>query len=444
MKFITLKKASEREIYESKSNAKVIFIAFLCAVSAWFIITMTRYPSEIKELRNIPVIVDTSGTTAGSNNLQVIGSGNYTVNVNFECSRTDYKRLNLGTVEAYVDFSNISSPGKQTFSVKVRSKNGATINSPQIYPPTITLDLDHIITDTVNLSPKHPNLKPADGKTIYSDDVKCEPIEVTIKGPESEIKKIDKTQCYAVYNKEMTLDESTDLISDSIQFLTEDGTPVNQQNFEISPPAVNLRVEVLTLKTVPVQASFNSVSEDFDTKSLKYHFEPSEITIGIPDNTDPPPSIDIPIQLSDLDIGYSKPYPLTDKRLSGTKDIDRKGSVTFVLEDDDLASKEITLTNNNIHLLQVPDNYYDYTIETQKLTVKVIGPKGIINDITASDLQAEVNLIGAENEVINPFQYDVVVSCKTRNNVWAVSTQKVTVNKTQKSAASAQSSTRNT
>ena len=314
--------------------------------------------------------------------------------------------------------------------------------SPQATPSTVKLNLDHIITDTVNLSAKFDKVVPADGKRI-DDNITPDPIEVTINGPEAELKKIDRTKCYAVFDQAITLDRSTNLISDRIELLTEDGNQIDQRYVTITPSAVNIPVDVLTIVSVPVQASFNSVSEDFDTDSLKYHFEPSEVKIGVPDNVEPPRSIDIPIQVSDLDIGYSKPYQLTDKRLSGSKDIDEIGSVTFVLEDDELASKEITLTDNNIHKLHVPNDDCEYTIETQKLTVKVIGPKNDINLITASDLRAEINLLGAEKEVINPFQYDVVVSCQTNNKVWAVSNQKVTVNRTLKSETTTQSANRN-
>ena len=78
MKFVKLKKASKREIYESKSNAFLMLLAFLCAVSAWFAISITVYPSETKTLTHIPLILETAGTTAGENNLKVIGKENYT------------------------------------------------------------------------------------------------------------------------------------------------------------------------------------------------------------------------------------------------------------------------------------------------------------------------------------------------------------------------------
>lgn len=446
MKFITLKKASKNDIYESKSNAMMLIIAFICAVTAWFIISMTYYPSENKELLNIPVVISTDGTTAGKNGLEVINNTEQFVNISFECSRTDYKRINKSTVQAYVDFDNITIAGEHTLSVQVKTtRNGLTMIDPVVSPETITLKLDKYskITKNVSTDREALMLNLPENKTIIDEELYCDPTEISIKGPESDLKMIDR--CVAVSDKAISLDSTKNITSKKILLLTEDGKEIPQNNITITPSAVNISAEVLTLKSVPIHPSFNSTSETFDTNSLKYHFEPSEITIGVPDNIEAPSAIEIPIHLNDLDIGYSKQYPLTDKRLSGTKDINNVESVTFTLEDDGLDSKDITLTKNELLTTHVPKDDCEYSIENKQITVRIIGPKDIISSITASDLQAEVNLTGADKQVTNPFPYDVDVSCKTHNNVWAVTTQlKVNISRTPKSETTTPAASRNT
>ena len=113
--------------------------------------------------------------------------------------------------------------------------------------------------------------------------------------------------------------------------------------------------------------------------------------------------------------------------------------MNVTLNDEGLASKEITLLGGNVGLLHVPSDGYSDAIVTETLTVKLIGPADVINDIKAADLDAEVNLLG-EDTSKNPdqFSYNVNVSCRTHNNVWCVEPPTVNIKKTLKEGATTQ------
>ena len=115
-------------------------------------------------------------------------------------------------------------------------------------------------------------------------------------------------------------------------------------------------------------------------------------------------------------------------------------NVKVTLKDEGLASKEITLAGGNVKLLHVPSDGYNYSIETAKITFKLIGPADVIDDIIAADLDATVNFLG-EDTSKNPdlFEYYVDVSCSTHNNVWCFNAPKVNIRKTAKEGAVKQS-----
>ena len=87
-----------------------------------------------------------------------------------------------------------------------------------------------------------------------------------------------------------------------------------------------------------------------------------------------------------------------------------------------------------------PSDNNDYTILTHQVKVKIVGPEDIINELTAQDLTASVNLLGVDTSK-DQFEPRIKVSCKTHNNVWAVGDVTVKVQKKPKEYKGTQSST---
>ena len=435
MKFIMLKKASKRELYESKSNAKLIILAFLCAVSAWFIITITKYPTKTVTIKDFPLVLNTKGTTAGDNNLEIINQDVQYIDISFECSLTDYNRLNAKTVEAYVDFSNISIAGPQTLSIKVKPKDeNIAIKSIQTEPSMVTLELDEFSTETFNLYADIPNLEIPENKYIDENGIYPDPVEITVNGPVSKLADIDN--CCAVYDKNIVLTSSvSNLTSSRIMLLDANGKEIDQKqnHITITPSVVNINADVMAMKSVPFTPKFISSSENFDPESLNTSFTPSEVTlIGDTETIESMQSIEILIQLDDFDIGkLTKTYNFTKRLPAGTKAIDDSETTEFAISAEGLDSKEVTISK--FIKVNEPNNDYIYNIETKTLTVKLIGPAETVKDITASELQAEVDLFGIEKETLQFFQIDVKISCKTHTDVWAVIKSKVNVSRTPKS-----------
>lgn len=436
-----LKNNKKHGINETTNNATLLLIAIICAIAAWFIVAMTIYPSESKTINNIPLKIDLSGTAAADNGLFVTDKNVEKVSVSFDCSRTDYSRINAETLEAYVEFDNITTEGKKTLTIKVEPTNDAELTNLRVYPETVVVELNKFEFKTISVKPKADKITVAEGK-IFGNKT-CEPAEITLKGPASKLATI--TDCYAVSDKELRdLDTSySGLNSDRFEFYDADGNIVDSTYITADPSTVNISIPVLTQKTVPFKVILSvPTNSNFDKESLDFTITPSELTIasGSSDVTLTDAPLEIPITLSTLDIGYSKDFSienmLTGKNVNNVSGIE---TVNVTLNDEGLASKEITLLGGNVGLLHVPSDGYSYSIVTETLTVKLIGPADVINDIKAADLDAEVNLLG-EDTSKNPdqFSYNVNVSCRTHNNVWCVEPPTVNIKKTLKEGATTQ------
>lgn len=422
---------------EAKGNLPMIILSLLLAILIWLVVAMTLYPSIPKTIENIPLSVDIAGSPAADSGLSVISCDVDTVDVQLVGSRTQIGNLNAENLTAYVDYENVTSTGKKTLSIKVKSDSGINYEVKSITPSTAVVELDKYDTLPFEVKPKIPNVKYAEGKTIDPDEFTCEPDIINITGPSAQLAKISSV--YAVSDRNLTLDSSYTLNSDEVQLFSEDGTRIDASSLLFDTSTFTINIPVLTQKTVKPVVQILNAPTDFDQSCLDFKMSADSLTIASNNSfSEIPDTLDIgKIPLSDLDIGYSNTFDISSV-LETSGMINKSGidSITVTLNDEGLAKKEIVLDGSSIRLSNTPNDNYDYDILTQKLTISVIGPEGVISELTASDFTADVNLLNADTSQ-DQFNYDVTISCLTHDNVWSVTKAKVSIKKTAKTVTTA-------
>lgn len=442
MKYKKLKNANRREILESRNNALMIALAFICALTAWYFVKMKFHDTTSREYEDVTVVADISGTTAEDNGLQVINSIG-TVNVSFEFSSKDSSRVTRNSIMAYVDLNNYSRADEYTSKVQLKSLNDVDLRNIHIYPETVTVELDKNEPKTVALTTSLPNIKAAAGKAL--GEFICDPAQVDISGPSRIINKIDRVEAFSEISK--TLDSKEIIYADRFNFYTEDGAKINNSKgnmITVNPKSVAITMPVFAQKNVPIVANFKTQDTNFDKSSLDYTFTPDNITLASDTGESIPDTHEVQIPLTDLiddnGIVYEKDYQIKTQLINQSQ----LETVHFKLNNTDLEVREITLSKNNIHQMQVPQDNYDYNIETEKITVKLVGPRDLINDITASDINANINLTNAESEKLMVFPIDVEVSCSEKfKKVFAIPVNKANIRKTPKSESANTSANKN-
>ncbi len=417
---------------EAKGNLPMIILSLLLAILIWLVVAMTLYPSIPKTIENIPLSVDIAGSPAADSGLSVISCDVDTVDVQLVGSRTQIGNLNAENLTAYVDYENVTSTGKKTLSIKVKSDSGINYEVKSITPSTAVVELDKYDTLPFEVKPQIPNVKYAEGKTIDPDEFTCEPDIINITGPSAQLAKISSV--YAVSDRNLTLDSSYTLNSDEVQLFSEDGTRIDASSLLFDTSTFTINIPVLTQKTVKPVVQILNAPTDFDQSCLDFKMSADSLTIASNNSfSEIPDTLDIgKIPLSDLDIGYSNTFDIsTVLETSGMINKSGIDSITVTLNDEGLAKKEIVLDGSSIRLSNTPNDNYDYDILTQKLTISVIGPEGVISELTASDFTADVNLLNADTSQ-DQFNYDVTISCLTHDNVWSVTKAKVSIKKTAK------------
>ncbi len=305
-----LKRIKHRLAKATQNNLSLAIYSVLIACFCWFVISMTLYPSVTKNIENVTISVDISGSSAAENGLSVISCDVKEVNIKVKGSRTQAANINSESFTAYIDADNISTAGRKTLPIKIKSNTGMQYEVESISPPTASVVLDKYDTIEMPVSPRIPNVVSVDGKTIYRDELICEPNVITITGPSAQLAKI--ANCYAVSNKKLTLDSSYTLQSDELQLCSEDGTIIDQTQISVNNSTFTISIPVLTQKTVDLTVQIVNAPAEFDKSSLKFIMSVDSLTIASRSSTSEiPDSLEIgKIVLSDLDIGFSKTFEI--------------------------------------------------------------------------------------------------------------------------------------
>ena len=100
------------------NNLSIAIFSFIIAIIAWFVISITIYPSTPKTINNINLSLDISQTSADENGLEVISCDVDKINVQIEGDRSQIGNLTKDDIVAKLDVDNVLVPGTKKLSIK--------------------------------------------------------------------------------------------------------------------------------------------------------------------------------------------------------------------------------------------------------------------------------------------------------------------------------------
>ena len=413
-----------------RNNFLLALLSLFLACIVWLIISMTQYPDALKTIEHIPLSTDISGSVAGNNGLSVISSDVKEVTVELLAGKTQVGSLNNETLEAYIDADSVTNPGTRTLTIKIRGASNINYEVKSVKPANATIVFDKMDTRTFDVSAQIPNVSVVDGKAIDQNDITCEPSEVRITGPSSQLDKISK--CIAVSNKELSLDSTYNLQSDELQLYTEDNALIDQSTMKLSDAVFNITIPVRTQKEVGLYVSIVDAPDNFDTDIIKFDMSSDSVVLACNNSkVEIPDMLDIgKVSLNELKPGFTKTFSISN-RLEGSdyENVSELETVTVKFDDSDFAQTSLVLDKSRISTSNEPDAAnYKYEVLTQRMEITLVGPEEVINEITPEDILADVNLINA-NLSTDQFSWNASFTCKY-DSVWVVTNSKVSVQRT--------------
>lgn len=397
--------------------------AVVLAVLIWFIISVTLYPTVTRTINNVPVVpIVTKGTAAEDFGLRPVNIDKKEISV-----RIFGKRYNIGDLSAedlqaqlIVD-SNVNKPGEYELEVKIVSKKKTNFDIKNISPSRIKVKFDSIIEKEFPIEVEAPNITVASGYLI--EPITVNPNTIKVKGPKEEIEKI--TKVVARTEEKKSLSESL-IISEASIVVYNGETIMSKENLNFNTNKIELRIPILMQKSLPFKLGIQNAPPDFDLSSLKYSLSKSKIDIAAPVNS----IRDLGevhlgyLNLHSVDLNSSFVYnvelPEKYKNLSGYSSI----NVNF--DWSNYSSKTISLDKSKIFIVNAPSKF-NIKIKTNNIwNIKLIGPKSVIDKITASNVIAEIDLLEA-NLNQSTYSMPVQIYSPQYHNIWAYGNYNATI-----------------
>ena len=409
-----------------QNDNAVRVLSLIIAIFTWIFVVVVVNPNTEAVVKDIPIQIDLSGTSAERLGLEIVSDEILLANVTVTGDRTVIGSLDSDDIVVSAVLTGISEPGTYSdIQLQVRKSSvGKSFEIETCSPSTITLKFDRKTTKTLPVSLELNDLTVADGYML--EQVITSPTSITVTGPENDVIKV--AGCIVRGNVGGEISASTVITSDII-LIDAEGKEIDNQHLTLSVDSVDITIPVLKRKTLPVEFTYINVPEGFDTQSINYMLSNDAIEVAGPEA--------LINQWSSINVGYIDLSELDSTReyefdiVLPSSFVNVKNITTliarFVLND----YETDTFTVSNIRLENIPENY-DVSVNTQKISkVTIVGPAEVISKMAKDELVAKIDMSQID---VNKGQYKVPVSIYStaNNNVWAVGEYSVVLNVTEK------------
>lgn len=401
------------------NNRFIQVLSILIAVVAWFLITTTVDPNQSTIVRNVPLTIDLTGTPAAAKQLNVIEGGDQTINVKVEGKRYRIATLTANDLVVTPTLTNVTMAGEYSLQLNVAKKD---VNDSDFtivsYQQSIKLSFDHVKSKQFPVEAVADNITAASG--YIKETPTANPNILTLTGAEKEIDQV--ARCVVVYDESAVLDDTLSAVGRLVLY-DEKGTELSPKHVTYSDTDFSITIPIYLQKTLPIEVSFINTN-GLDTSKFKLLLSQNNVNIAGPkDIINKREKITIgPIDLSKLDINSVFHFDLGLN--AGEIDIDNVGEIVVSVNADTFSSRTISLTKENILLRNAPADF-DVTLRSNAINnIKIIGNKDDIEQLSASELVAAIDLKNVEN---GTSRVRATIYATGEKFVWAVGDYSVTV-----------------
>lgn len=403
-----------------------MIISLLVAIVIWLAFTMTAFPEISVTIKNVPIDYSLDGTYADVVGLSIVGDTQATVNVKLTGLRYvvgDYSAQDLKIVP---NFDSVRASGIYELSLSVTSVKGDDIVVDQVEPGTVHAEFDYYITKTFSvedgtLKAELSNAYAESGYILDTDDITITPSEISVSGPKDYVDQV--TSCVVVLNEAVGLKESYSTANTSVKLYSGDAL-YDDSRVSIDTDSINVKIPVYMKKLLNLDVEVQTYFDQFDLSSLEYSVSPQSIIVRSQNS-----AIE---NLSEIFLGYidlrqisldsTFTFEIAESNYyTNISGIDT-ATVTFNLNG--YATKDVTIPNSQIYVVNVPDGYRA-VVETEKIrNVTIIGPEDVINEIGTSDVVAQIDLLDY-NVAAGDYIMTTTIYLPGYNTAWAVGSHKV-------------------
>lgn len=418
--------AERKRIKKNRGNLILALVSILLSVILWAVLSVTVFSDVQISLYDVPIDFNLEGSYANLASLSVISNDVSTVNLSFTGQRDSYKDYTNDDVKIRLNLDNVKASGAYDIPLIVESTRGDRISDVAIYPESVHIVFDRIVTKTLtvedgSLTVDLSNVQSAQDYAIDPEEIAVTPSQVTVSGPQDYIDQV--TSCVLSFDSSRTLNSSVNMRPDIVSLYNGDAV-FEHPSVTLGTTDFSVYISVYITKTLSLNFGIMGYTDEVDTDSIPYTMSAESILVrsqsAAIENID---QINLGfIDVKNIQPGYVQSFTIPEQtsnytNISGIDEV----QVSFPLEG--YSTKRITLSNSQIYTIN-GSSTYDVTVEQNRITVTVVGPEEILEQIDASDFVAQIDLIDY-GPITGTRFLTAYVYAPNYPNIWATGTNQV-------------------
>ena len=399
-------------------------VSLLIALGAWFVISVSAYPTTTVTYRNIAVEVDLEGSAAERNRLSVIDISEETVKATIKGQRASIGGLSSSDFVARPEITEVNDAGEYELKLNIECKDKNADFEYTVVPDKIKVSFDKIVSKSFDLTADIPNIVAADGYLKGNAEVTTP--SITITGPEERVNYI--TKCKIQNLSEMQLTESQEISEGNNLVLYHNNTVISSEGLSLSKNSFAINVPVTMRKTLPLVVSFINVPENLSLEDIEYTQSVKEIEVAAP-----PEKIEnlgeiylCTIDLRKVTPGYTVTVPLEFTEESEMENLSQVSEVTLEFPLENLTTRMITVSRNDIVIINKPADY-DIIPATTGWDITFVGEADALERLTVDDIVVQLDLSSVSSSITSNvyIRAPIKVYVPGDDVVWATGSQVV-------------------
>lgn len=372
------------------NNLSLKILSAVCAIIIWIIIVNVYDPSTSVTVSGVEVqLVNTESLTEKEYAYDVVDGSK--ISVYISGPRSIVTDIKAKDIVATADLSNVTVFSDYVdIDVKV-VKDGVSASSIEIAPKTtaIRLKIENRVTKTFNIDTELVGT-PADGYVIGGQQIS--PSSVKVTGTSSVVDSISSVKVsYDVSGATMNISDAA-----PIKIYDSQGTEIVDDRIELSKTAVDIKVNVLMTKTVPVTYKTKGTPADGYGVSGIDQAVTEAVIAGTEDALRDVNSIDVPD--SAIDVSGLNADKIFHVRLSsylpGNITVMSEGVVNVTVRIYPVSEKEISVPVTGIVLSNLPQGYNISFGDVTAVNITVTGEQSVLTALTVTGIIPTIDLSG--------------------------------------------------
>ncbi|MGI6031436.1 MAG: YbbR-like domain-containing protein [Eubacteriales bacterium] len=388
---------------KNKRDYLMMLVSFIIAIGLWGIAMNEENPDVTSYRPNVPVELVETGYGPSNVGLEVLEGQDQTVRVALTGKWRYLSGGYKGPLEAKVDLTGITEAGTYELPVEVDLGETTTIKA-RTEPATVSVTLDWMETVTL---PVKVEVVGTSQQNLVLSQISASPGTISVTGPKSQLENLSHLS--VVVDVSSVSDDA--VLTLPVSLINKSGEIVENPHITLEQTNVRVTIPVHKSKSVTVQApTTGSLPEGYWLKEIKV--APSSVLIvGSEEVLAGIDSIEcVAVDLSNIrqDTTVERALRLPDGVQCLSEDT--ICDVTVVVE----AGEEKTLEVKNLETIGVPDGY-TAQVTTQALQIQLYGPPSQLDEISAEDVRAQVDLSYVDVEQLTGEPLTVPVKLTLQN-----------------------------